>query len=203
MDWDAPIPLVILDEFLAAGEWAALLDYTLSRCDEFTHTGVIDQAGSSIVDREFRRSRALFELDRYRPLFVERIYAHLPRVLGQLGIPELEVAEVETQLTATNDGEFFRAHNDNRADQVNSRALTFVYYFHREPKAFVGGELRVFSAQENETESLAGPYRIAYPFQNQIAFFPSGALHEILPVECPSGDFADSRFTVNGWLLRP
>jgi hypothetical protein len=39
-----------------------------------------------------------------------------------------------------------QANFDAGADQVNSRALTFVYYFHREPKAFVGGELRVFSA---------------------------------------------------------
>jgi Rps23 Pro-64 3,4-dihydroxylase Tpa1-like proline 4-hydroxylase len=38
--------------------------------------------------------------------------------------------------------------------------------------------------------------------QNQIVFFPSETLHEVLPVECPSGEFADSRFTVNGWLHR-
>jgi Rps23 Pro-64 3,4-dihydroxylase Tpa1-like proline 4-hydroxylase len=38
------------------------------------------------------------------------------------------------------------------------------------------------------------------PQQNQIVFFPCSVLHEITPVECPSRAFADSRFTLNGWL---
>jgi SM-20-related protein len=38
------------------------------------------------------------------------------------------------------------------------------------------------------------------PQPNQIVFFPCSLLHEITPVECPSRAFADSRFTLNGWL---
>jgi SM-20-related protein len=30
--------------------------------------------------------------------------------------------------------------------------------------------------------------------------FPSQYLHEVLPVRCPSHQFVDSRFTLNGWV---
>jgi Rps23 Pro-64 3,4-dihydroxylase Tpa1-like proline 4-hydroxylase len=45
-------------------------------------------------------------------------------------------------------------------------------------------------------------YRTIVPQQNQAVFFLSSLAHEITPVECPSGAFADSRFTVNGWFHR-
>jgi Rps23 Pro-64 3,4-dihydroxylase Tpa1-like proline 4-hydroxylase len=38
------------------------------------------------------------------------------------------------------------------------------------------------------------------PQQNQIVFFPCSVLHEITAIECSSRAFADSRFTLNGWL---
>ena len=195
MDWSAPIPLVTLDEFLVRQEWCGLLDYTLDRCDHFTNTGVLNDAGAPSVDTGYRRSRAIFDIGNYRQLFANRLMTFLPHVRARLGLDEFAVTDIEIQLTATNDGEFFRVHSDNRSDAVSSRALTFVYYFYREPKAFVGGELRVYA-------NGGGAYRVAYPLQNQIVFFPSETLHEVLPVECPSGDFADSRFTVNGWLHR-
>src|SRR5579875_2701392 len=148
-NWDAPIPLVTLDEFLVAEEWAGLLDYTLSRDGEFISTGILDHAGAASIDPDYRRSRVLFEMDAYRSVFADRILTFLPLVLRQLSFPEFPVREIEMQLTATNDGEFFRAHTDNRSDIVNSRTLTFVYYFYRQPKAFAGGELRVFGTQSD------------------------------------------------------
>jgi len=33
-------------------------------------------------------------------------------------------------------------------------------------------------------------------------FFLPASLHGVLPVTCPSGDYADSRFAINGWLCR-
>jgi SM-20-related protein len=35
-----------------------------------------------------------------------------------------------------------------------------------------------------------------------LVVFPSRYLHEVLPVSCPSQTFADSRFTINGWVRR-
>jgi Rps23 Pro-64 3,4-dihydroxylase Tpa1-like proline 4-hydroxylase len=46
----------------------------------------------------------------------------------------------------------------------------------------------------------SGSFQSIPPRQNQIVFFPCSVLHEITPVKCSSGAFADSRFTLNGWL---
>ncbi|MBE9012911.1 2OG-Fe(II) oxygenase, partial [Pseudanabaenaceae cyanobacterium LEGE 13415] len=45
-------------------------------------------------------------------------------------------------------------------------------------------------------------YQEIQPINNSIIFFPSHFLHEVLPVSCPSRQFADSRFTLNGWIRR-
>jgi Rps23 Pro-64 3,4-dihydroxylase Tpa1-like proline 4-hydroxylase len=76
--------------------------------------------------------------------------------------------------------------------------LTFVYFFHREPRRFAGGELRLFdTAQTERVSAKVEHFKLIYPLQNQVVFFPSSYVHEILPVICPSREFADSRFTVN------
>ena len=84
-----------------------------------------------------------------------------------------------------------------------SRHLTFVYFLHREPRQFEGGELRIHDAHLEAGRYVSeGSYQTVVPQQNQIVFFPCELLHEITPVNCPSGQFADSRFTLNGWLRR-
>ena len=116
---------------------------------------------------------------------------------------EFSIADSEMQVTASNDGDFFRFHSDNGDDRVASRRLTFVYFFHREPRQFEGGELRIHDARLKEgAYASEGSYQTIVPRQNQIVFFPCELLHEITPVNCRSGQFADSRFTLNGWLRR-
>jgi Rps23 Pro-64 3,4-dihydroxylase Tpa1-like proline 4-hydroxylase len=87
------------------------------------------------------------------------------------------------------------AHRDSdggHGGPVSSRELTFVYYGHREPLPFTGGELRM----------IDGDAATIVPHQNSIVFFPSHYLHEVMPIYCPSGRFEDSRLTFNGWLHR-
>jgi|HubBroStandDraft_4_1064222.scaffolds.fasta_scaffold428428_2 SM-20-related protein len=200
----APLtPIVIFDEFLVVEEWRGLLDYALSSAESFRQTEVIGPDGGSLLDLQNRRSRVLFELGPYDSLFWHRLLTFLPQVLLRLGLPEFGVSQLEIQLTATNQNEFFRAHTDNESQGVQGRAITFVYFFHREPRGFDGGELRIFDTELHDGRAVAvGPSRLVYPDQNQAVFFSSSCLHEILPVFCPSEDFADSRFTVNGWFHR-
>jgi len=196
-------PVAIFDEFLVAQEWRALLDFTLSHAAQFCATEVIGSNGQSRLDQTYRRSRVIFDLGPFHQRFADRLLTFLPHVLLRLSHPAFPVSQMEIQLTATNNGEYFRAHTDNDHGQVAGRALTFVYFFHREPRGFDGGALRIYdTANNNGTATRAGPYRDIYPEQNQVIFFNSSCLHEIVPVRCPSGDFADSRFTVNGWFHR-
>jgi SM-20-related protein len=122
-------------------------------------------------------------------------------VLDKLGMEEFAITGVEAQVTASNDGDFFHFHSDNGSARVSSRHLTFVYFFHREPRQFEGGELRIHDSHLKDGAYVSDDtYQTVVPRQNQIVFFPCELLHEITPVRCSSQRFADSRFTLNGWL---
>jgi len=195
---DTRTKCVVLDEFLAPQELEELISYTLQRESEFQKSTVISPSGDADqIDYGHRCSRVLMDLGKHESVMLKRIETVLPRVLDQLGLAEFPVIHTEAQITASNDGDFFGAHWDNSQEMIASRQLTFVYFFHREPRQFEGGDLRLYDSQHFPP---AGSYQTITPQQNQIVFFPCSVLHEITPVECPSRAFADSRFTLNGWL---
>ncbi len=199
-----PAQCVVLDEFLAPQELEELMRFTLEHEGDFSTSEVVSpSAGGGVVNYEHRRSRVLMDLAQHQDVMLDRIKAVLPQVLDALGMEEFSISGVEAQVTASNDGDFFHFHSDNGSDRVASRHLTFVYFFHREPRQFEGGELRVHDARlEAGTYVSSGSYQTIVPQQNQIVFFPCELLHEITPVNCASQLFADSRFTLNGWLRR-
>ncbi len=199
-----PARCVVLDEFLAPQELEELMRFTLEREGDFSTSEVVSpSADGGIVNYDHRRSRVLTDLEHHEGVMLARIKAVLPQVLDKLGMEKVSIAQIEAQVTASNDGDFFHFHSDNGSDRVASRYLTFVYFFHREPRQFEGGELRIHDARlEQGTYVSAGTYRPIVPQQNQIVFFPCDLLHEITPVNCRSQQFADSRFTLNGWLRR-
>jgi len=197
-----PAQCFVLDEFLAPQEVEELMRFTLAHETDFSSSEVVSPTEvSGVVNYEHRRSRVLMEVGCHQDIILERIKAVLPQVLHKLGMEEFSIAGAEVQITASNDGDFFHFHSDNSSQPVSSRHLTFVYFFHREPRPFEGGELRIHDARLEAGGYVSqGSYQTIIPQQNQIVFFPCELLHEITPVKCPSQRFADSRFTLNGWL---
>jgi hypothetical protein len=195
---------VVLDEFLAPQEVDQLTRFTLEHEGEFRASEVVSPtAAGGVINYEHRRSCVLMNLGPHQDLILERIRTVLPKVLNELGMEQVPIAGVEAQITASGDGDFFRFHSDNGSERVANRYLTFVYFFQREPRPFVGGELRIHDASLDGDQYVSdGACQTIVPQQNQIVFFPCELLHEVTPVECSSGLFADSRFTLNGWLLR-
>ena len=192
---------VVLDEFLAPQELDELVNYALEHEAEFQSSAVVSPSGDpGVFDYDHRRSRVLMDVGKHEQIILERIRCVLPQVLDLIGIEEFPVTDVEAQITASNDGDFFGAHCDDSQETIASRRLTFVYFFHREPRQFEGGELRLHDSRGSERHLSTGSYQTIVPQQNQIVFFPCSRLHEITPVECPSRAFVDSRFTLNGWL---
>ena len=194
----------IFDEFLAPAEVKALLQFALEHESAFQISEVVSPGvpGGS-VDYDHRRSLVLMIPGPHQQVVVNRIRSSWPRILQKLGHDTFVASNVEVQMTASNDGDFFRCHSDNGQQQDAAREITFVYFFHREPKKFRGGELRIYDARrENGHYVRSDNYHAVIPQQNQLVVFPSSMEHEIAPVECPSRDFADSRFTVNGWFHR-
>jgi SM-20-related protein len=195
---------VVLDEFLSPQELDALTRFTLEHESDFQDSEIYSPSmEKGVINDDFRRSRVLMELEEQEEMMLARIKSVLPEVLERLGMEEFSIADVEAQITASNDGDFFHCHDDNGSEGVASRHLTFVYFFHREPRQFEGGELRIHDAHLQDARYVSdGSYQTIVPQQNQIVFFPCELLHEITPVRCGSQLFGDSRFTLNGWLRR-
>ena len=193
---------VVLDEFLAPQELEELTRFTLQHESDF-HTSEVysPSVEKGVINDGYRRSRVLIDVPKQQEMILARIKSVLPQVLEKLGMEEFTIADTEVQITASNDGDFFQLHDDNGSEGVAARHLTFVYFFHGEPRQFEGGELRIHDAHLEDGRYICdGSYQTIVPRQNQIVFFPCELQHEITPVKCPSRLFADSRFTLNGWL---
>ena len=174
-----PAKCAVLDEFLAPQELEELTRFTLEHEADFRASEVVSPvADGGVVNYEHRRSRVLTDLAHLQDLFLKRIKNVFPSVLQELGMEEFSIVDWEVQVTASNDGDFFRFHSDNGSDRVASRQLTFVYFFHHEPRQFEGGELRIHDARLKEGDYVSeGSYQTIVPRQNQIVFFPCELLH--------------------------
>jgi len=189
--------VVQIDNFLSPEAHDYALSTALTKADQF----VTSQTTTNAED--YRRSSILYATlypDLYE-LLRQRILGLLPNVLDELGLEYFEPGQVEMQLTAHNDGCFYKIHNDSGSPETQTRILTYVYYFYQEPKQFSGGELRLYETDLKGLMVTASDcFKTIEPANNRIVFFDSRCKHEVLPVACPSRSFQDSRFTLNGWI---
>jgi len=194
----------IFQDFLTLEELNGLIDYALSHQVSFRTSQVIQPTGShSTVDYHKRRSSVLREVGPWHALIGNRLRSCFLRILKSLNYPAFSIGNIEAQITATNDGGYFRLHNDNTHHTLAMRELTYVLFFYREPKAFTGGELRLYESHLENDRYRPGPrWAGIAPQQNAVIFFPSCFMHEVTSVSCPSAAFADGRFTINGWIRR-
>ncbi len=190
-------PWMQVDDVLSGDDLARLIDGVMAREDELRPSEVTTKVEG------YRKSRVLFDFPEFSELVVARVRALLPSALRTLAIAPFHIARVEAQLTAHNDGDFFRVHPDSGSDETATRELTFVYYFNCEPKGYSGGELILYDSRKVQGAlEKADSFSLVEPRCNSMVLFPSRCFHEVLPVRCESGTFRDSRFTINGWLRR-
>ncbi|MFN6460424.1 MAG: 2OG-Fe(II) oxygenase [Nostoc sp. DedVER02] len=186
-----------IDNFLKPEEHKHLLKYVLEKESAFL------PSNTSTNDINYRQSMVLYSFPEFSELILERIQAVIPDIISKLNLPSFSISTIEGQLTAHNDGNYYKLHNDNGSPDTATRELTYVYYFYREPKSFSGGELLIYdSTIENNVYINAETFKTVEPRNNSIIFFLSRYMHEVLPVNCPSQAFGDSRFTINGWVRR-
>jgi len=193
--------VVTLENFLGDAR-QQLFEHVLKHKADFKLGTVIDrESEKAVVNERLRRSKTLDNLGGLEKLFTEHLKEVLSSVLTRLDHPAFPLRDIEIQITASGDGDYFRMHKDGGDD--DTRELSFVYFFHQEPRRFSGGEFRIFDAQKVEDEYVPTDLsQTLSPRQDMIVFFPSVNEHEILPVRVPSRTFEDSRFTVNGWIHR-
>ena len=200
-DTEGPVPFVQLNDFLPEERKAQLWDL-VGRSSDFQQARVSYDDGDS-VDAAMRRAHVARGAAQIREWFLPLIEAAIEQrqVLPRLGLAPFTVIDRELQITGHGDGDFFHLHKDSGAENA-PRHLTYVYYFHRQPIRFGGGELLLYD-QDGGGRSI-GPIaftRLA-PMDNSVILFPSDRWHAVSEVTMRSPDPLDARWTVNGWLHR-
>jgi SM-20-related protein len=190
-------PYLLAENFLDPALLQELLRFVAD-----SEAGFVDSTVST-SDADYRRSKVLYDFPRFSELFRSKMGSIAGDVANRLGIAPFPAADVECQMTAHNDGNYFKLHNDNGSPDTATRVLSYVYYFHNEPKAYSGGEFRLYHSRiENGAYHCDDFAADITPKNNSVLFFPSYCHHEVLTVHCPSQRFADGRFTINGWVRR-
>lgn len=183
-----------------------LLDWMLASKSRFAPSTI----SNGTVAPERRKSERLCDLGPTKGWFGDAMLATAPDFFARTGTAPFEIEFLELEIAAHGDGAHFATHTDipigwGRAplggdkSGTQDRLLSAVYYFHRSPKRFSEGQLRLHRFGSNNEP---GDFVDIEPEHNSLLVFPSWVTHEVRTVRCPSERFEDYRFAVNCWLCR-
>jgi SM-20-related protein len=179
------LPYVRVNKFLPSDLAHEMLKSLYEQRDAFRIRESRSESGSSAF---YRMANPIAP----HPVFLAQLRTALAEAERLFAI-DLAQPEVELLAQAYNDGSVFGRHSDAAAGGPNwKRRVSGVFYLHKEPRRFSGGELAI----HDET----GEAHIVQADHNSIVIFARDALHEVLPVFCPSKLFEDSRFAINVWV---
>ena len=208
-------PYARMFDFLPESDHRQLLDWALSIADKFRPATVSKGRPKREfrVDPERRIGLTTRKLGPLEPVLRERLLAALPELIAATGTGGPPPSSLELELAAHADGAYYRPHIDipvgaDRqplgANPGEDRVLSAVYYFYAEPKAFSGGELRLFPFGPTPFGQAPPPANFVdlEPVRNSLVAFPSWVPHEVRPISVPSREFRDYRFALNCWYCR-
>ena len=175
---------------------ARALEFAQASRDQFTASDV-GYGERNRIDLSYRRSSKLKPIGELENEVRADVCVALPSMFDYLGIAPFDPARVELEMVVHGDGAFFSRHEDIviRPGMTSYRVISAVYYFHRLPKSFSGGVLRIHPIGGRHASFVD-----IEPANDKLIFFPSWVPHEVMPVVCPSGKFQDSRFAINCWV---
>lgn len=191
----APAPFVQFDGFFEPSLNKHLLDYAISR------QGIFRPTELQSADQYEKQRSTLVTYDVGAPGETMRaaVRERLPLLCERLGMPVFDIDFIQLKIAAYADGDFFKAHQDNGLSQPGRR-ISFVYYFHQEPKPYRGGDLLLYDSRFSPRAYVRSLFTRIVPQNDSIVFFPSEYFHEVLPVQIATQDFSSSRFTMAGHI---
>ena len=194
-------PHVIFRDVLGSPTVAELLAYVARHETDFRPAIIRNRrSGERRVDLRQRDCLYLGDLGPFKQMIDTFVRDAVPKLLAGLQLAEAAVEPREFEICAYGDGGHFGAHVDTNELTDRVRVISCVYYFARTPRAFGGGELRLYGFP---VRSRNAPVCVdIVPETDTLVAFPSWLRHKVLPVNVPSGNWADRRFSVNCWLLR-
>lgn len=131
-------------------------------------------------------------------LLARRIIDQLPIMFETLGIEPFNVSDMPINLINGLHGHWADTHADSTNGEYQ---ISILYYFHRVPKMFSGGDLEFYASDD---ELLSGhsekPLFSIDLEDNLLVAFPSETFHGVTKVLSDSKDVVDGRFVAVGFL---
>jgi hypothetical protein len=176
-----PSPFVLANEVLPGDIHSALVAHALSQ------------------DVEVPRSNEIHELE-LGPLeesVARALRSQMAHGAATLGVSHRVEVELQFRLFAV---------GDTRAvcwDANSAGLLHMIYHFHKQPKGFTGGGVRLFDGRsENGIRRATASFRDLEIGDNDLLIFPEDVVSAGLPVRCPTRAFEDGLFVIHGTLRR-
>ena len=191
-----PAPFVRVRSFLPPDEHEALLALLLAGREHFNEPARVGLG--YVPDPKTRNNSGADDrmCEQVRPGFEPRLRELMVKALPRLGMGSLDAYRMSLLVRTYQAGEFYAVHTDFDDGDPTPRVINYVYYLHRRPKSFSGGDLLLHDGLVSSTFTRIDP------LDNSIIVFPSGIPHEVTVVECDPGDFGAGRFSVNGALCK-
>lgn len=198
-----PATFLRVEGFLPDEERSVLLDWVRANEELFQplRVGTPDAEGHMVIEHDFsfRRQLGVKRIAEIDALMGPRLIEALPRMFSRFGVAPFAVPRVDCNVTVCLDGHFAKGHRDDVAGEFR---MNFLYYFHRHPKSFDGGDLLLYDVDQGGTHPRRGSgFTRVQPVDNRLVVFPADQWHELTQVTSDSGEFVDGRFAVTGALV--
>jgi hypothetical protein len=175
-----PAPFVLTNDALPGDLHAALIAHVLSQ-----------ESGAVWSQNEMRE----LDLGPLKESVTKALRSQMAHGAAILGDPDLVEFELQFRLFAIGDTQAVSWHADP------ARVLHMMYIFHKQPKGFTGGGVRLFDGRmENWMRRTS--FRDVEIGDNGLLIFPEHVVSTGLPVRCPTRAFADGVFVIHGTLRR-
>jgi SM-20-related protein len=192
----APAPFVQFGDFLDQASNLSLLDGAIAKENTFNRAGSYN---TDIAHVNHRVNLMNVEVGQPGESLRAAVLNKLALICDGLGLPVIGIKSWELKITAYLDGHFFKAHQDKEGRHAD-RQISFVYFFHQEPKPYEGGELLLHDSRFSPRAYHRSLFTRIIPRNNSVVFFPSEYFHQVLPVQTQDRDFRSSRFTMTGHI---
>ena len=154
-----PVPFVRLTNFLTPAQQKWLWTSIRAARDQFVPATV---GNDKHLNRKVRTAWVADQRlvrENLRPWFGPKLRSVVPHVLARLRMEALHRYRIEMDVTVHLGRDFYKRHRDSTDEGKCPRTLSYVYYFHRQPRPFAGGDCSCTTRTRKRTAPLRPPLR--------------------------------------------
>ena len=189
-----PAPFAYIENFLPRTEHERVLAIALSMAPRFTKARL---SSGEHLDESKRRGLAIDQVgcDTLRRLLVAKLHPLLSSIQERLRLSPKRPTSANIDLAAYLHGNFCWAHCDASPRPYPQSSMNAVYFFHRQPLTFSGGDLLLYDTDvETGISSRLAFSRIA-PTSNSLVLLPTTYFHAVTQVASRSSELRDARLS--------